>query len=387
MKPIANFTFVPTELSVQFTDSSIGVPTSWLWNFGYNEAGNPKTSTLQNPTIVFPTEGVYKVVLVSTNGEGDSAPFLFNLLIHNGIGLSLTIADMVRCNIPVGLAVDTICFNNSRQTWQLYLQNFMKPVISDADVFDESKWPPMANVLISRLIIYDIILSSATSSMAAYYATLKSYQSNQTSTNTVLVADYTTLLPSIEFDQLVVNSILINGISTGPFGGTTYEEVIAWLSGLGKGNFYMGGLNLRSDSNSNVISNINITYTVGLTNPGYNLSFTRSNEQIIAVDQLVITEGTSPDMMTGGIRYMETGPSKTEWYDGSRFWQAMLQKGGAFDKVTAELCGFGRRVGVNLPMCPIIKRGVPIFVTGSSKGRGCGCNFLGHGDNKPPSRG
>lgn len=52
--------------SVQFTDQSSGSPTGWNWTF---EGGIPSTSTLQNPTVNYPTAGVYDVTLTVTKGS------------------------------------------------------------------------------------------------------------------------------------------------------------------------------------------------------------------------------------------------------------------------------------------------------------------------------
>lgn len=63
---VANFTGVPTNggipLSVTFTDTSVGSPTSWSWDFG---DGN--SSTLQNPSHTYVTSGTYTVALTATN--------------------------------------------------------------------------------------------------------------------------------------------------------------------------------------------------------------------------------------------------------------------------------------------------------------------------------
>lgn len=50
-------------LTVKFTDTSSGGPTSWKWNFG---DGN--TSTSQNPVHIYSTVGTYSVTLTATNG-------------------------------------------------------------------------------------------------------------------------------------------------------------------------------------------------------------------------------------------------------------------------------------------------------------------------------
>ena len=69
--PVANFSGSPTSVgegnSVQFTDISTNNPTSWLWSFA---GGTPATSTLQNPSILYNTEGLYGVSLTVTNNEG-----------------------------------------------------------------------------------------------------------------------------------------------------------------------------------------------------------------------------------------------------------------------------------------------------------------------------
>lgn len=68
--PTADFKAEPTEVcanqSVQFTDESIGNPTSWSWDFG---DGN--TSTAQNPSHTYTTSGTYTVKLTATNSTGN----------------------------------------------------------------------------------------------------------------------------------------------------------------------------------------------------------------------------------------------------------------------------------------------------------------------------
>ncbi len=66
MIPVPDFVGVPTEgdapLSVQFTDKSLGIPTSWSWEFG--DGG---TSTEKNPLHVYENPGVYTVSLTAKN--------------------------------------------------------------------------------------------------------------------------------------------------------------------------------------------------------------------------------------------------------------------------------------------------------------------------------
>jgi PKD repeat protein len=61
---------MPTYLMlVNFTDTSTGA-VKWLWNF----TGNPgDTSTLQNPSFLYATNGVYTPTLTVTNASGCSS--------------------------------------------------------------------------------------------------------------------------------------------------------------------------------------------------------------------------------------------------------------------------------------------------------------------------
>jgi len=51
--------------TVQFTDLSLGSPTSWSWTF---EGGTPATSNLQNPAVVYSTAGTFDVTLTVSDG-------------------------------------------------------------------------------------------------------------------------------------------------------------------------------------------------------------------------------------------------------------------------------------------------------------------------------
>ena len=69
--PVANFTGTPlsgtTPLTVNFTDTSTNIPTSWLWNFG-----DSTTSTSKNPSRTYSTAGNYTVSLTATNSGGSN---------------------------------------------------------------------------------------------------------------------------------------------------------------------------------------------------------------------------------------------------------------------------------------------------------------------------
>lgn len=63
----ASTTSPNTVTSVQFTDLSIGSPTSWEWDFDNNGVVD---STSQNPSHLYTTAGTYSVKLIVGNGDG-----------------------------------------------------------------------------------------------------------------------------------------------------------------------------------------------------------------------------------------------------------------------------------------------------------------------------
>lgn len=72
-RPVLSITAGDT---VQFTDTSTGTPTSWLWNFG-----DSTTSTSQNPTKTYSTPGTYTVSLQATNAGGSDTETKTGLIV------------------------------------------------------------------------------------------------------------------------------------------------------------------------------------------------------------------------------------------------------------------------------------------------------------------
>lgn len=67
-EPVSSFTVgTPRQpnVAIQFTDTSTNSPTSWAWDFG-----DGTTSTLQNPSKTYTTEGNYTVTMTATNSTG-----------------------------------------------------------------------------------------------------------------------------------------------------------------------------------------------------------------------------------------------------------------------------------------------------------------------------
>ncbi|MGH3412595.1 MAG: PKD domain-containing protein [Marmoricola sp.] len=71
-KPTAQFTMSPSSgsapLTVKFTDTSLGAPTGWSWDFG-----DGTTSSVRSPSHTYKNPGSYTVTLTATNAQGSDA--------------------------------------------------------------------------------------------------------------------------------------------------------------------------------------------------------------------------------------------------------------------------------------------------------------------------
>jgi PKD repeat protein len=79
--PVANFTASrltgPAPLTVNFTDTSTGNPTSWAWDFDNNGTTD---STQQSPSYTYTTAGTYSVKLTVTGSGGTDAEIKNNYI-------------------------------------------------------------------------------------------------------------------------------------------------------------------------------------------------------------------------------------------------------------------------------------------------------------------
>ncbi len=78
LPPVANFGASSTTScsgTIQFADSSLDFPTSWLWNFG-----DSTTSNQQNPIHTYSASGTYTVTLVSANSNGSDTVLRTNYI-------------------------------------------------------------------------------------------------------------------------------------------------------------------------------------------------------------------------------------------------------------------------------------------------------------------
>lgn len=55
--------------SISFFDKTLNLPEAWSWTF---DGGTPASSSLQNPQVIYSSEGTFNVELTATNGNGSS---------------------------------------------------------------------------------------------------------------------------------------------------------------------------------------------------------------------------------------------------------------------------------------------------------------------------
>lgn len=94
--------------TVQFTDESTCLPTSWLWTF---PGGTPGTSTSQNPSVTYSSNGTYDVTLIATNANGSDTIVKPGFIVVSGapipgfvamptmttVGATIDFADLSTC--------------------------------------------------------------------------------------------------------------------------------------------------------------------------------------------------------------------------------------------------------------------------------------------------
>jgi PKD repeat protein len=100
--PVASFTATPTSgvapLGVQFTDTSTGVPTSWLWTFG-----DGTTSTVQSPLHTYTSAGTYSVTLKASNGSGSTTTPSQTISVSNAAPVASFTATPTSGSAPLGV--------------------------------------------------------------------------------------------------------------------------------------------------------------------------------------------------------------------------------------------------------------------------------------------
>ncbi len=98
--PVAAFTTTISNTgcetaTVQFTDNSTNMPTSWSWTFA---GGTPATSTMQNPVVTFNGSGTFGATLISSNVAGNDTQTQASIVTIDPAVTATTIGSSILCN-------------------------------------------------------------------------------------------------------------------------------------------------------------------------------------------------------------------------------------------------------------------------------------------------
>jgi subtilisin family serine protease len=120
--PVADFItdlpYITPGTAIQFFDISVGVPDSWSWEF---TSGTPQLSSLQNPTITYPTEGVFTVSLHVTNDFGADTETKTNYITVTNTPLPWVLFfanTTITCNLDTVAFTDESLYGPTSWTWE-----------------------------------------------------------------------------------------------------------------------------------------------------------------------------------------------------------------------------------------------------------------------------
>lgn len=151
-QPVASFSITPNFLVIKLTDLSTNNPTSWAWDFGDSSI----IDNTQSPNHTYTNPGEYTIQLEVTNTDGTSSTTK-RIIVSNIPILPLSLRDYIKCKFPSTWTIDTDCMEAYIAQWQIQLSNLVTPPVTGNDIFDETKYTPLANALIASLVVYSLM--------------------------------------------------------------------------------------------------------------------------------------------------------------------------------------------------------------------------------------
>lgn len=159
--PISQYGYEVNGLEVTFTSLSLNVTldTEYLWDFG---DGN--TSDEEDPVHIYTVPAFYVAKLTVTNiGETPhQSESTINLSGVNNPAIFNDISKLIDLYSPTEI-IGTIRNHQQKEflinKWQAYLQPLLfDPEVAIEDTYNQTAYQPLANALIAKLVVIDIIM-------------------------------------------------------------------------------------------------------------------------------------------------------------------------------------------------------------------------------------
>ena len=216
--PTANFTSSTNGPTVTFTNSSLGNPSAYHWNFGDGD-----TSILVNPVHTYANPGTYTVTLTATNECGSTTKTQDVVIISSAPPTAAFSA-----NPSTGCVPQSVSFTNNSTGASAYSWSF-------------PGGSPVSSTETNPVVLYD--------SVGTYTVTLTASNSNGSSTATTSVTINTN--PSTGFTYVVSNDTTVSFTNT-TVGGTEY----LWVFGDGDSSVVANPVHDYASLDSNITYNV-----------------------------------------------------------------------------------------------------------------------------------
>lgn len=163
--PISQYGYLVNENVVTFTSLSLNTNQDTIYHW---EFGDGNTSSEENPVHTYIEPIFYEVTLTTTNPglNPSSSATLLNLTGAPNPIVFNDIPKIIDLYTPTAI-VGTIKNHAQKQflisKWQCYLQPLLfNPTVSSFNTYNVNSYPPLANSLIAKLVVIDIIEMEAT---------------------------------------------------------------------------------------------------------------------------------------------------------------------------------------------------------------------------------
>jgi PKD repeat protein len=114
----ANRTAGPAPFTVQFTDTSVPLPTAWNWNFGDGTWFNTTIPADRSPTHTYTANGTYSVTLTATQPGGPITSRPVNITVYTPIVARMSVFNNDGM-VPLAVSfTDTSIGDRDRWSWQ-----------------------------------------------------------------------------------------------------------------------------------------------------------------------------------------------------------------------------------------------------------------------------